>query len=255
VLDYDKEADRYDATRGGEPRAAAAAAAVLALVPDDARSLLDVACGTGIVTSGLAAGRPGLRVTGADAAHGMALRAAERLPGAVVRADGRRLPYPEGSFDAVCAVWLLHLLDDAGPVIAEAARVLRPGGVFVTTVDKAAAHQVGSDIDALTALCPPGHAEDGTGRVTAYAAEHGLVPSGTALFRGHGQGRTPRGVARYIRSGRLYAAGGPRLAERVETLPGPDVPRREPDFTLRAFRRNRTRADRPGPGVRGLSSG
>ncbi|MGW0970395.1 class I SAM-dependent methyltransferase [Streptomyces sp. NPDC002516] len=237
MLDYDKEADRYDATRGGEPRAASAAAALLALVPEDARDLLDLACGTGIVTSRLAAARPGLRVTGADAARGMTLRAAERLPGAVVRADARRLPFPAGSFDAVCAVWLLHLLDDARPVVAEAARVLRPGGVFVTTVDKDAAHHVGSDIDELTAHCRAAHAADGTERVTAYAAEHGLDPSGTALFRGHGQGRTPRRVAQYIRGGRLYTAGGPRLAERIETLPGPDVPRREPDFTLRAFRR------------------
>lgn len=236
MLDYDKEADRYDATRGGEPRAVAAAAAVLALVPDAARDLLDLACGTGIVTSRLAAARPGLRVTGADAAHGMARRAAERLPGAVVRADARRLPFPDRSFDAVCAVWLLHLLDDARPVVAEAVRVLRPCGVFVTTVDKAASHHVGSDIDALTAHCRAEDAEDGSERLTRYAAEHGLVPSGTALFRGHGQGRTPRRVAQYIRSGDLYAAGGPRLAERVETLPGPDVPRREPDFTLRAYR-------------------
>ncbi|MFD5814341.1 methyltransferase domain-containing protein [Streptomyces sp. NPDC127038] len=238
MLDYDKEAERYDATRGGEPRAVAAAAAVLALVPDDARDLLDVACGTGIVTSRLATARPGLRVTGADAAHGMARRAAERLPGAAVRADARRLPFSAGSFDAVCAVWLLHLLDDARPVVAEAARVLRPGGVFVTTVDKDAAHHVGSDIDALTVRWYAGHAEDGSERMTEYAAEHGLVPSGTALFRGHGQGRTPRRVAEYIRSGRLYPAGGPRLAERVETLPGPDVPRREPAFTLRAFRKH-----------------
>lgn len=249
MLDYDKEADRYDATRGGEPRAAAAAAAVLALVPDHARGLLDVACGTGIVTSGLAAGRPGLRVTGADAAHGMARRAAERLPGAVVRADGRRLPFPEGSFDAVCAVWLLHLLDDAGPVIAEAARVLRPGGVFVTTVDKAAAHHVGSDIDALTALCPAGHAEDGTGRVTAYAAEHGLVPSGTALFRGHGQGRTPG-----VWPGTSAAAGSTRPADL--DWPSASRPCRGP--MSRAANRTSpcgpsagTERVRTGPGVRG----
>jgi SAM-dependent methyltransferase len=237
VLDYDKEADGYDVTRGGEPRAAAAADAVLALLPDDARSLLDLACGTGIVTRRLAAGRPGLRVTGADAAHGMTRRAAMRLPGSVVRADCHRLPFPGGSFDAVSAVWLLHLLDDAGPVVAEAARVLRPGGVFVTTVDKDAAHLVGSDIDALAAPYRGEHATDGGERVTAYAAEHGLTPSGTALFRGHGQGRTPRRVAHHIRTGRLYAAGGPRLADRMETLPGPDVPRREPEFTLRAFRK------------------
>jgi SAM-dependent methyltransferase len=160
-----------------------------------------------------------------------------RLPGSVVRADCHRLPFPGGSFDAVSAVWLLHLLDDAGPVVAEAARVLSPGGVFVTTVDKDAAHLVGSDIDALAAPYRGEHATDGGERVTAYAAEHGLTPSGTVLFRGHGQGRTPRRVAHHIRTGRLYAAGGPRLADRMETLPGPDVPRREPEFTLRAFRK------------------
>ncbi|MBX4176244.1 SAM-dependent methyltransferase, partial [Streptomyces geysiriensis] len=48
MLDYDKEAEVYDASRGGEPRAEAAARAVLSLVPPRARELLDVACGTGI---------------------------------------------------------------------------------------------------------------------------------------------------------------------------------------------------------------
>ncbi|MFF0140983.1 methyltransferase domain-containing protein [Streptomyces sp. NPDC005227] len=236
MLDYDREADRYDDTRGGEPRAAAAADAVLTLVPEGARTLLDLACGTGIVTRRLA-GRPGLRVLGADTAHGMARRAATRLPGAVVRADSRRLPFQGGSFDAVTVVWLLHLLDDARPVVAEAARLLRPGGVLVTTVDKAAAHDVGSDIDALCAPYRAGQAADGSARVTAYAAEHGLTPDGTAPFRGHGQGRTPRRVARQVRAGELYASGGHRLADRVEALPDPDGPRPEPEFTLRAFRR------------------
>ncbi|MGW0373927.1 SAM-dependent methyltransferase, partial [Streptomyces coeruleorubidus] len=35
MLDYDKEAERYDASRGGEPRAAAAAAAGVFLVCRD----------------------------------------------------------------------------------------------------------------------------------------------------------------------------------------------------------------------------
>jgi len=237
VLDYDKEADAYDATRGGEPRAAAAADAVLGLVPESARGLLDIACGTGIVTRRLAAGRPGLRVTAADAAHGMARVAAARLPGPVVRADSRQLPFGDGSFDAVSVIWLLHLLDDAAPVVAEAARVLRPGGVLVTTVDKNAAHHVGSDIDALAAPYRGQRATDETSLVTAYAAEHGLLPTGTARFRGHGQGRIPRRLARYVRDGEIYAAGGTALAERIEALPDPDAPRPDPEFTLRAFRK------------------
>ncbi|MDI5903974.1 class I SAM-dependent methyltransferase, partial [Streptomyces sp. 12257] len=64
MLDYDKEAGAYDVTRGGEPRAAAAADAVLGLIPAQTRRLLDVACGTGIVTRRLAAARPATRVWG-----------------------------------------------------------------------------------------------------------------------------------------------------------------------------------------------
>ncbi|GAA3795427.1 class I SAM-dependent methyltransferase [Streptomyces chiangmaiensis] len=137
MLDYEAEADAYDATRGGEPRARAAADAVLGLIPEGAGRLLDVACGTGIVTRRLAAGRPGLRVTGADLTHAMARLAVARLPAAVFRADSRRLPVRDGSFDAVTTVWLLHLLEgpeDVRAVIDECARALRPGGVYITTL-------------------------------------------------------------------------------------------------------------------------
>ncbi|NED33152.1 class I SAM-dependent methyltransferase, partial [Streptomyces sp. SID8499] len=63
----------------------------------------------------------------------------------------------------VTSVWLLHLLpapEDVRAVVAECARVLRPGGVWVTTVDKAAGHNVGSDIDAVLAARPPSAARD-----------------------------------------------------------------------------------------------
>lgn len=92
MLDYNQEAERYDASRGGEPRAAAAAKAVLSLVPEETRSLLDVGCGTGIVTRRLSAARAGMRVVGVDLTDAMARRAAARLPGAVVLADSRQLP-------------------------------------------------------------------------------------------------------------------------------------------------------------------
>lgn len=92
MFDYDKEAERYDVSRGGEPRAAAAAGAVLGLIPEGTGNLLDIACGTGIVTRRLAAA--GLDVAGADAAYGMLRRAAERVPGRVVLADTRQLLFP-----------------------------------------------------------------------------------------------------------------------------------------------------------------
>lgn len=248
MLDYDQEAERYDSARGGEPRAAAAAGAVLGLLPADIRELLDTGCGTGIVTRRLAAGRPAARVTGVDLAPAMIRRAAERLPGAVVRADARRLPFPDGRFDAVTSVWLLHLAPtdaDARAVVAECARVLRPGGVYVTTVGKAAAHNVGSDIDAVLASRPPSPARDADALVTGYAAAHGLVPAGTARFRGAGQGRSPRRTIADLRRGWFMTLppGGPladAFAARLAALPDPDRPRPDPVFRLRAYRRAAT---------------
>lgn len=243
MLDYGKEADRYDASRGGEPRADAAAAAVRGLLPPDARTLLDVACGTGLVTRSLAGA--GLRVTGVDAAHNMARMASGRLPGAIVLGDSRRLPFPDASFDAVCTVWLLHLLsgaDEAAAVVTECARVLRPGGVFVTTVDKAAAHDVGSDIDAVLAPRPMGPAIDRAQAVEAYAAARGLTPAGGARFRGHGQGRTPRSTVEDLRRGWFTRVPpdsplAARLAEGLAALPDQEVPRPDPRFTLTSFRK------------------
>lgn len=245
MLDYDKEAHAYDATRGGEPRAAAAADAVLGLIPPDTGRLLDVGCGTGIVTRRLAAARPATRVTGADLTYGMARKAAVRLPGAVLLADGRALPFPDGVFDAVTSVWLLHLLDrpeDVRAAVAECARVLRPGGVYVTTVDKAAAHDVGSDVDAVLAPRPRRPAPDAAPLVQSYAAAHLLRPVGQARFPGLGQGRSPRRTAADLRRGWFtqLPPGAPlteRFAERLEALPDQELPRPDPVFSVRAFRK------------------
>lgn len=240
VLDYETEAAHYDRTRGGVPRAGAAAEAVLRLVPPGARTLLDLACGTGLVTERLT--RPGLRVYGADAAHAMLRVADGRAPGRVVRADARRLPLPDASLDAVSAVWLLHLVPFTAEIVAEAARVLRPGGVLIATVDKDAAHDVGSDID--TILRPyrsSGAASDRAELITRYAAAHGLAPAPGTHFTGHGQGGTPRDTVRKLRAG-YFGSWFPGDAEAVETLatalaalPDQDRPRADPRYRLARF--------------------
>lgn len=245
MLNYDKEADRYDARRGGEPRAEAAADTVLDLIPATAHRLLDIACGTGSVTRRLAAARPATQVTGVDLAPGMTRMAAARLPGAVLLADSRRLPFPDGTFDAVTSVWLLHLMDrpaDVAGIVAEVARVLRPGGVYVTTVDKAAGHDVGSDIDAVLAERPRRAAPDAVENVRVYAAEHGLLPAGEASFRGVGQGRSPRRTIADLGEGwfTVLPPGEPltrHFAERLAGLPDQDRPRSDPRFQVRSFRK------------------
>ncbi|WP_395365430.1 class I SAM-dependent methyltransferase [Streptomyces sp. YH02] len=240
VLDYEAEAAHYDRTRGGVPRAGAAAEAVLRLVPPGSRTLLDLACGTGLVTERLT--RPGLRVYGADAAHAMLRVAADRAPGRVVRADARRLPLPDASLDAVSAVWLLHLVPFATEIVAEAARVLRPGGVLIATVDKDAAHDVGSDIDAiLRPYRSAGAASDRTELIAGCAAAHGLAPRPGTRFTGHGQGGTPRDTVRKLRAGYFasWFSGDPAvvetLAAALAALPDPDRPRADPRYRLACF--------------------
>jgi SAM-dependent methyltransferase len=194
-LNYDRQAARYDSTRGGPARAAAAAEAIEKLLPADAWLVLDVAGGTGIVGQHLA----GRTVCSVDRSAGMSALAATRLPGRVALGDARCLPIADASVDAVTLVWLLHLLDkaDSAAVVAEAARVLRPGGTLVTTVDKTRAQlATGDDVGRL--LLPAWEASgfpvtDGVDRVTRLGAEHGLVWQAGTTFIGVGQGNSPRG--------------------------------------------------------------
>jgi ubiquinone/menaquinone biosynthesis C-methylase UbiE len=178
VLDYDREAACYDATRGGAARADAAAAAIERLLPRAATSIADVACGTGIVTVRLV--RLRRAVIGVDRSAGMAGVAAGRLPGRIALGDVTRLPLAGGSVDAVTMVWLLHLLDAVGSAaaVAEAARVLRPGGTLITTVNKNDAARAGQT--------------DDFERVLEIGGQFGLRLAGRTTFVGFGQGKSPR---------------------------------------------------------------
>jgi SAM-dependent methyltransferase len=51
-------------------------------------------------------------------------------PGPKLRADALALPIASGRAGAVAMLWMLYHLDDPVAAIAEARRVLRPGGVF-----------------------------------------------------------------------------------------------------------------------------
>ena len=98
--------------------------------------LLDVGCGPGTITVGLAAAVAPGEVLGLDLDAGAVARAtalaAERgLANArFERGDARRLPFPDGAFDAAFAhTVLMHIPERLG-VAREVHRVLRPGGVF-----------------------------------------------------------------------------------------------------------------------------
>lgn len=180
-LDYDTEAADYDAARGGIARARAAATALHAILPGTG-VVLDLGIGTGIVAAELRS--LGHTVIGVDVSAGMLAQASVRLPGAVLRADAVRLPVRDSSVDAVTAVWFLHLLADVEPVIAEVARVLRPGGWLVSTSDKAAATRLATGRE-------PQYRADGCAHLTALAAGHGMQLAAATSFAGEGQAGTP----------------------------------------------------------------
>jgi ubiquinone/menaquinone biosynthesis C-methylase UbiE len=91
---------------------------------------LDAACGTGRYAEFLA-GR-GHRVIGVDGSPDMLARARTRVPhGEFLLGDLYRLPIADAEVDlVVCALALTHV-SPLAPVIAEFARVLRPGGHLV----------------------------------------------------------------------------------------------------------------------------
>lgn len=114
---------------------------------------LDVACGAGIVAVALAA--QVRYVTGMDITPAVLERAEARAREAGVDnvrfevGDATRLPYRDASFDLVTCTSAFHHLDRPERVMAEVARVLRPGGAFcamdITTLEVPSArtrHQV-----------------------------------------------------------------------------------------------------------------
>jgi SAM-dependent methyltransferase len=110
----------------------------------------------------------------------MAGVAAGRLPGRIALGDVTRLPLAGGSVDAVTMVWLLHLLDETGSAaaLAEASRVLGPGGTLITTVNKngTARRDQTDDLD----------------RVLDIGAQHALTLTARTTFTGLGQAKPPR---------------------------------------------------------------
>ncbi|MGW7053563.1 class I SAM-dependent methyltransferase [Streptomyces sp. NPDC054887] len=244
MIDYDGEARDYDTSRGGEPRAQASADALEQLLPQGPCTLVDIACGTGIVTRRLL--RRERTVLGIDCSPGMLGLAAQRVPGGVVRGDAMRLPLASDSVDAVVIVWLLHLLSAPAAVLAEAARVLRPGGVLITTVDKDNAYFVqDSDIAQITAQLRRRHAPgvpDRASQVLDWAAEYGLGLVGEAVFPGTGQGRSPRYWRKVIEAGRIPWCTSPapdqvaEVSRRLSELPDQDAPRPDPLYRLIALK-------------------
>lgn len=146
---------------------------------------LDIGCGTGRLLASLHDAWPGMRLSGIDLSAPY-LEEARRLIGRTARvkldeAAAEALPFDDASLDLVVSSFLLHELPNEirAQVLAEMARVLKPGGLVVI-VDSL---QKGDrpEWDGLLDLFPhyfhePYYADYVNGSLEAWCVTAGLVP-------------------------------------------------------------------------------
>lgn len=97
--------------------------------------VVDIGCGPGNLYASLKehCGEPKL-LLGVDVSHG-ALKMAQQIGYTPILADAQHLPLVSGFADIVMANACLHHCDDMAKVLAEAARLVRPGGMLITDHD------------------------------------------------------------------------------------------------------------------------
>jgi SAM-dependent methyltransferase len=130
VTGYQQQSAGYDAEAGGGLFAIDEPVVAEYLDGRAPGVALDAACGTGRFAELLA--KRGHQVVGVDSSPDMLAHARRRVPGGEFHiAALDRLPLPDDSVDViVCALALVHV-PRLQPVLAEFARVLRPGGDLV----------------------------------------------------------------------------------------------------------------------------
>lgn len=143
---YERWAPTYDADPN--PHTALEYDAVLeAVSPAEGDKLLDAACGTGRYTKAFRAA--GAEVVGVDFSNAMLTIARKKVPGIqFVEADiAKTLPFSDGRFTKInCAQALKHV-KNLEPVMAEFARLLRPGGLLVFSVTHPDMDWTGYELD------------------------------------------------------------------------------------------------------------
>jgi ubiquinone/menaquinone biosynthesis C-methylase UbiE len=123
LRDYSRQAESYDATRAASPSVLAPLRAALMGAPG--RQLVDVGGGTGNYSRALR--DEGWEPLVVDRSPAMLARASAKGL-ATLEGDAQALPLADASADAVMLVSMLHHTDDPARALAEARRVLRPGG-------------------------------------------------------------------------------------------------------------------------------
>jgi phosphatidylethanolamine/phosphatidyl-N-methylethanolamine N-methyltransferase len=130
---YARWAPVYDRTFGAVTNVGRRAAT--AILSDLGGEVLEVGVGTGLA---LPLYGPKVRVTGVDYSEEMLAKARARVAAqglaqvkALDRRDARALDYPDASFDHAACMHVISVVPEPERVMAEIARVVRPGGTVV----------------------------------------------------------------------------------------------------------------------------
>lgn len=192
-MSFDRVAGIYDATRGLPPDASTQItdAVLAAVAATPATRFLEVGIGTGRIGFPIAA--RGVAYTGVDISAAMldVLRHKAEHAGIgdnlqLLQGDITALPFADEQFDVVLGVHIFHLVSEWRRAIAEARRVLRPGGTLVVGANHAFSTEPGEVIrrqwlEFAHAMNAPTRPENGSWeRLEALLIESGGYP---ALFR------------------------------------------------------------------------
>jgi len=203
------------------------------LVTWSGKAVLDLGCAGGFMAEAL--DDRGARVTGIDPA-GDAIKAARAHAHAADRqiryevGVGEALPYADHSFDAVVCVDVLEHVQDLQQVLAEIARVLKPGGILCfDTINRGALARfsVVTLAEDVLRLLPRGTHDPALfikpGELTAGLERAGLVPGPITGFGPRGiNGRGDPTFGRLPFTGIIYmgTATRPAAAPGVEKRDG-----------------------------------
>lgn len=184
-------------------------------------AVLDLGCGEGQIAR-RSARQLDCRVFGMDTSAAQLATASTRGGSpAYLRASAPAIPLSENCVDAVVACLMLEHVDDMGATIAEAARVLRPGGRFLVLLNHPIVQTPGSGWVDDHYVDPPEQYWQ-LGAYLVEAANREEVAGGVFISFNH------RPVSQYINSA---AVQGLLLTRMEEPSPPPGFVALAPEYT------------------------
>ncbi|WP_157063402.1 class I SAM-dependent methyltransferase [Luteipulveratus mongoliensis] len=170
-------------------------------------TVLEIGCGTGEFAAHLTAALPDATVTATDQSARMVELTLERGVQAEV-VDATDLPFADGSFDAVCAMWMLYHVPELDRTLSEVRRVLRPGGTFVAGTN-GNAHT--ADLRAAAGLAP---------LISQFSSENGEPSLRRHFEQVEAEHHATQAVADHAAATAYIASFAPEAARTIEPYDG-----------------------------------